>query len=485
MKKSLIALAALPVLAYPAAAWYLGTRVEVETDRQYADLAATPNVRILDRRYDRGIFDATEVTTVEMFGDLARASRRAAAKGEGAQSAEEVEPLRLVVRTSIRHGPWVGGRLAAAEESIEVSLGDGASGELARVFGDKAPLAGHGVLNFDGSGVAQFRSPAVAAELPAREGAPPVLLSWQGLDATVEFSPGMTSFKTTLAAPLLEVSSAKGDRLVVRDIALHADQARVFPEEPMLLGGKQQVSIAAISISGPELGESDVELGGVLYEVDMPVHGDYLDVISKIGTQVLRVGPSNFGPAHFDMSFQRMHARTALQLYKKLVALMSDPGFEQAQAAHGGAFDELRTPALAMLTHGPEVRIDRLSFNSPGGEASAELRAALPGITAQDLENPFMLVARLDVGARVALPEAMLFEMSRQAARTRLNAAMPGVEFGPRHQAEADRAVLEKLALAERQGFVERANQMLSTRVEFTHGKLTVNGRPVNPGDLQ
>ena len=113
------------------------------------------------------------------------------------------------------------------------------------------------------------------------------------------------------------------------------------------------------------------------------------------------------------------------------------------------------------------------------------MRAALPGITEQDLDNPFMLIGRLDAGARLTVPESILADLSRQAARRRFAALRPDAEFGPRQEALADKSFLDQLAMAQERGLVERAHDLLSARIEFSQGRLTVNDRPFDPAAFQ
>ena len=109
MKKSWLAVLAVPVVAYPAAAWYLGSQVESALDAQYKQMQTLPYAKIVERTYERGVFSASESVTIELFGDMTRAMRKAAT-----DTPTPIEPMRMRFDSQIQHGPLVDGALAAS-----------------------------------------------------------------------------------------------------------------------------------------------------------------------------------------------------------------------------------------------------------------------------------------------------------------------------------------------------------------------------------
>ena len=125
MKKTWLALLAAPVVAYPAAAWYLGSQVESTLSAQYEQVETLPYMKLVERSYERGVFSATESVTIELFGAMMQTLRQAAPDGQAA------EPMRIRFSSQIQHGPFAGGALAAAVVDSELVLDAATQAEVA------------------------------------------------------------------------------------------------------------------------------------------------------------------------------------------------------------------------------------------------------------------------------------------------------------------------------------------------------------------
>ena len=72
-KAAVLAVIALPLVAYTGGAWYLGQRIQNSHDNQAKQVEGIPNVKLVKRDYQRGLFSSTETVTIELMGDTARA----------------------------------------------------------------------------------------------------------------------------------------------------------------------------------------------------------------------------------------------------------------------------------------------------------------------------------------------------------------------------------------------------------------------------
>lgn len=479
MKKTVIVVSAVAVavaLAYPATAWVLGKQVEAVLDDQYKLLADSP-YKVVKRDYRRGVFGSTEVVTIELFGDIMKSLEKAQ-KDAGAQSpqgeavpAGAVKPIQLTFRSEIKHGPLPGlSNFGAAVVDSELVLDGDVKKELAKVMGDRKPLLMHTVLGFTGGGVSTVSSPAFSTTLPGKDEG--VSLAWDGVNMTIDFARNLKSYTIRADAPKLEVKNSQGAQFVMSGLHLQGNQKRVFDDEPMLYSGDMKLSLAQISAVGGKPENELVLLKQVAYDIDMPVNGEFIDIAAKLGAEVVQVGKQAYGPAHYDVSFNHLHARTMAKLYRAWLKLYSDPAFFSV-SAHGGSpgklFATLGEPALELLKHNPEIRVDRISFNSKHGETSMAARAKLKDAKPEEFSNPLMLLARLEAGAEISLPEGLISEMA-----------------GPRPDAKEDAAaraamVQQQIAGFAEQGYVLREGGSIKSKIEFANGQLTVNGKPFNP----
>ena len=88
-KPALIAAIAVPVvLAYPAASWVLGQQVESALAEQYKQLEAIPYIKVVERKYERGVFASSEVVTFEVMGDMFRSIEKAQAAAADPEAAK-------------------------------------------------------------------------------------------------------------------------------------------------------------------------------------------------------------------------------------------------------------------------------------------------------------------------------------------------------------------------------------------------------------
>jgi len=479
MKKTWIALIALPVIAYPATSWYLGKQVQDSLDRQYAQAETLPYLKVVERTYDRGIFSATETVTIELFGDMMRAMQKAAAES-GDAPAETTEPLRLSFHSTIQHGPWINGLSAAVIDS-ELLLPEAIKTEAGKVLGDQKPLTAHTVIHLDGSGVSQARIPAFATALPAIDGGEPGQIGWDGFEANVSFSADMAHYTMEGNAPRLAVSDGKGVQMNMTGLHLSGDQQRLLADEPLLYGGTQRFSIDSMEISGPELEGKPVALKQIEYTVDMPAQGDFLDMKAKMSAQVFQIGEGNYGPAHYDLSMNHLHTRTVAQLYKAMMSMYGDPAILSGQGDPQAALAVLAEPAMALLAHDPEIRIDRLSFNTPQGEARVQAQARLPGIAPEEVGNPMLLIAKLDASGALSLPEALMREMMVERTRSQMQAYDPEATLTDEHLAMVNAQLDAQLEQAAGQGYITRGDGLVKSEFAFRNGALTVNGKPFNP----
>lgn len=475
MKKTWLALLALPVIAYPATSWYLGKQVQMTLDQQYAQLDANPFVKVVERTYERGLMSANETVTIEVFGDMMRSM--AADMPEGV---EAPEPLRLTFYSAISHGPFVGGLSAAVIDS-ELVVPESAAAETKKLFGDAKPLTAHTVVKFDGSGTSDVSSPALSAPLPAVDGAEPGHMAWQGLDVTIGFAADLSSYTLDGTAPKLEIRDGNGVHMVMTGMTMAADQRRVFEDDPFLYAGSQRFTLESMAISGPEMEGEPVTLKDIRYDIDAPLKGDFLDLSAKMSANVVQVGDFNFGPAHYDFSMEHLHARTVSELYSAMMSLYSDPSVFMGKGDPAVAMSALAGPAMALLKHDPVLKLDRLSFNTPSGEAMVNAQASVPGLAPEEMSNPMIMLGKLQASGNLVLPEQMMREMMLNRTQTQLAMMDPEAVLSEEQVAMVNAQLDAQLQQFESLGYIDRADGLIKARFAFSQGQLTVNDKPFNP----
>jgi uncharacterized protein YdgA (DUF945 family) len=490
MKKSLVvasAVAAGVAVAFPASSWLLGKQAEAAIGELYRPLADYPDIRIVQREYERGIFGATERVTVELFGKTARALERmqkdAAAQGAPAAPPLPItQPVTFSVRSDVRHGPFPGfAGLGAAIIDSELVVEGEALTKIAQTMGSQNPLRSRTVIDFTGGGVSTLTSPAFSTTVPGQDAGTASRIDWGGVAMKVDFTRAMKSYTIDGEAPRLSIKDATGAEVILTGLRLKADQQRIFDDEPMLYAGR--ITLALVEIKATS-GEPDAEpflVRQAAYDIRVPVQGEFLDIAAKIGAEVVQVGPQDYGPAHYDFSLNRLHARTVAKFYRTWLKISSDPTFPGAAGKQGNGLAmlaPLAEPAFELLRHNPEVRIDRLSFNSKHGEALLSARARLKDAKPEEFANPLMLMMRLEAGAEAALPEGLVGDLMGGGTSAGDGVGEP--------DAAAARAEMLRMQLAafEAQGLVRREGGTIKSKLEFAAGQLKVNGQPFDPSAM-
>jgi len=236
------------------------------------------------------------------------------------------------------------------------------------------------------------------------------------------------------------------------------------------------------------------------YSAETPINGDFMDVLVRMGAQGLNLDGTDYGPVHYDVSLRHLHARTYAKFYGALMQgykdILSGKGNKEALEEGAPGFDSkqlmssISGPAMELLGHAPEYSLDRISFTLPEGKAMLSLRASVPGVTAEDLQNPMMLITKLKADGKVSFPEALIQKLAPSCpAPSDVDATeMPAMPMGEESEncvSQDDESPaarnLQRLETLVEMGYVTRDQGRLQTEASFKEGQLTLNGLPFNP----
>jgi len=483
-KLTVAAASVVAVLAvgYPAASWYLGTQIEKAHADARAMLATQPYLKVTKQNYERGLFSATETTTIELPAALFHPTGAKTAKTDEADEAEASTekqaaqpPLRITVRTAIQHGPLPGfSTLAAGSEISTIEFEEPLRTKIAEAFGTNQPFDIRTTYDFQGGGRSTFASQPFKLLLPGNDNAPnsKAMLSGERSEMVMEFSKGLAEYTLRGQAPRFELTEPGGPSLVIAGTAIDSQLKRVFPDEPMLYSGSQKITVAEVKITrgdaaqpGPD---KKVALKELTYDVQMPVAGDFIDIVARMGANVVQVGEQDYGPAHYDFSLKHLQARKLVTLSRGLMSVYAKPEILADQGRLLQALMPLKEPLFDLLADDPVFSIDRVAFRTAEGEASFNASIKLADPKPDDFSNPLMLLAKLDAGASIVLPTA-------------LADSLIGAGKSEEEARWARESAERTLGQFKQQGYITEENNLLKSSVTFKGGQLQVNGKPFNP----
>ncbi len=500
-------LATVLAAAYPASSWYFGRQIEAAHAESVRMITAQPYLKLVRHDYERNLFDASEVITLEIPSALFRLPSRpdtpkaeatttpesepetgnAEAPQAGAPAAPAttgqpapLPPLRITLKTAIQHGPLPGlNSLAAGSSSTTVEFEGDLQKKVLEAFAGKTPLEIRTRYDFLGGGLTKFSSPAFRIAIPDPEGTRQTTLSGNGLEMEVEFTRGLQQMVMHASAPRFEMNESNGTHMLLSELRAESRQQRIFEDDPALYSGSQQFSLEELSIDpGQETGHP-IALKEIKYDVQMPVTGEFIDLIAQLGAKELRVGEQNYGPAHYDLSLKHLNARKLMALNRSLMALYTQPEMLQDTNRLLQAFTPMKDQLVALLLDSPSLSLDRISFSTPEGEAKITAVLKLLDPKAEDFANPVALTGKIDFAADITFPRALIAAalQSGQPASTEGPEGKTVEETPPQPGPMAGQA-LDRLV---EQGHVIVDGALLKSRVSFRNGQLLVNEKPFNP----
>ena len=468
-----LGIALLAAIGYATGTWYLGGQAELATGEVFRQMERIPYLKIVKRVYRRGVFSSEETVTFELFGDVSKfidqAQKQRVASSEDAEApGSPFKAFQLTLRSHIRHGPLPDGRtFAAAMTDSELDLDEKFRPAVSPAAGHQKLLRAHTIYRFDGDGESILTSPPFALSLPGAGADAAGRLSWEGLRATIVFSRDLGSYAVSGEAPKLEVAG-KGARMMIAGMRFNTESKRIFEDEPFFHAGKQKFSIAQASVEGPGMGNANVLLKQVSYDVNIPINGEFIDIVAEVGVQDVLLGGDNFGPAHYDVTLKHLHARTFAQLQRAIMKMYSDAATTEAKSP-SEILGPLAKPAMVLLEFNPEISLDRISFKSKQGDVLVAARARFTGVKPEDFRQPPVLFAKLDASADILLPESLLM------APWGITAESP----------EAVQVRRRQFAALAESGYVQRDGAMARSKLEFSKGQFVVNGKLFDPQVMQ
>lgn len=482
-----VAVAAILAGSYPASAWYFGRQIEAAHAEMDAKITALPYLKLVRHDYERRLFDATEVVTIEIPAALLRPPARPKPADVTAEAPAETPPdakpatppapfppLRVTVRTSIQHGPFPGlNTLASGSAHSVLEFEEPLQKKVLEAFGGKPPLEIRTLYDFQGGGRSTLTSPPFKLIVPGDTENRQAVVSGDGVEMTGEFTRGLERYSVLGSARRFEITDPNGMHLVIAGLGVESRQQKQFPDEPLLYTGSQQVSLSEFSIdpgASDNPGETPkIALKDLKYDVQTPAAGEFVDVIARFGAAGLLVGEKNYGPANYDISLRHLNARKAMKLYRDVMAVYARPEVMQDPEKLMPALAPMKDQLVALLVDSPVVSIDRISFRTPEGEAKVSASVRLADAKAEDFANPMMLLAKLDAAADLALPTALI-------------SAMAGGKGASEEEAELRKQNAEQtIGKLVQQGFATLDAGQVKSRITFKAGQLLVNDKPFNP----
>ncbi len=465
MKKvafSLIGLLLAVIVAFLGATFHFSREAErrvAEWTQKVSDLV--PALKV-DSDYKRGLFTSTQRLTLSFPG----------AKG-GASG--------IVMKNVIHHGPlpkFAGLGMAVIEHTWEFD--ETLQKELAKGFGNAQPISAVSTVALDASGTTEFKG------APANYTSGEEKVAWQGMTGILRFTRNMDSYTGEFQAPMLGISGKQGN-VEIKGLAMKVDQRRMAGFEDMYLG-KMAFTMESASIKDAT---SDSRMEKLVIDTDATsADNQFMDMRAAFRVAKLQTTEFDAGNVEYAFSMKHLHVPSLAALTKAVRDTQPKPGAGQpdtaALMAQMAAMQKvMKVHGLALLKNDPVIGIDRIKATLKDGEINAAGTIRLPGVTEADMEQPFMLLGKVEAAASVVMPEAFA---RNQFAQTKVKRAKALGSLTDAQLTEvaagAGSEFAQMLAAMSQQGYVDSEGGALKTRLSYKSGALLVNDKPFNPAVL-
>lgn len=385
----------------------------------------------------------------------------------------------ITLRNVIYHGPLPGfAGLGIARIDHALIFDEVTTKELAKAFGDAPPLTGVTTLSLGGEGTTQITG------APATYKSDDASFAWQGLTGTVRFAKDMSRYSADVTAPGMQFSSKDGSSGEMKGVSLKATQTRLAGSENIYLG---PMSLAVETFSVAKNGKPEFDMKNLTMSSDVSAKNpEFVDIVARFAAAEVRSPTFGATNAEYAFSLTHVHAQSLEKLTKAMqeaqqVAKGKDP--KAAQMAQAAMLQAATTHGMALLRHEPVFAIERVGFVTKEGETRLSGSARLVGVTDADLQNPLGMIVKVQADATIKIAEAIVGGFMADAPLKALKAQgrEPSAEEIAQVTAGSRVAFEEKLAPLVQQGFILRESGILSSKLDFKGGQLTVNGKPFNP----
>jgi uncharacterized protein YdgA (DUF945 family) len=465
------------VVAFPLSTLYLGERAKAQSADFGADIvAAVPYLSVTGSEYKRGFFTSTQTTKLKL--DIVKD-----------------EPGELVVENVIQHGPLPGfSSIGAARITHNIIWPPAAAQEIAKVWGDRAPVSAVTTMNLLGGGTTRVRSP----EFKSNIGGTPV--NFQGAEATVNFTSGYEKLDYTLSAPGLSVQAGAKDGFEFEKITASGSAAKLAGTKRTYVG-TQNANIASLQATGASAPLFAMKQIVYTSETSSP-EPNFVSGSGKFVGNDFRVGKNDLGKMEYAFSMEKLHAPSLEALLKSFESAMkadatktktnagspAETAEKLSEQSNVALLNALKQHAPELSKHQPIFKLDKFRMGTDKDFLLITGSAKVLPLTAAQIEEPAQMLSKVDGGLNMEVSDGFLEMIANGVAGAmsgqQAGQGGPGNQLAGQAQIEASQAkqmVAAQIEGAAQAGYVVKAPGKVTTQISLKGGQVLVNGKPIGP----
>ncbi len=304
-------------------------------------------------------------------------------------------------------------------------------------------------------------------------------LNWKGLEGDFVFTADMDKVAGSIESGGLEITSALAN-FTASSFTWTLDQDTDASGVPVGFGS---FSLDSIDFQPILLPAPVVSVKGVSLEQSSRVQGGKFtwDLVHRV--ESVTAGDEVYGPGVVQFELRDLDAKALADVSESLQQVQKQLQKGEAGAAFQSEVGEDLTKALPKLAaHSPGLEFTEISLTTPEGTVRGKILVNLDGSNAEMLQNPLMAVGALSAKASAEAPAELFASMIDLWARKQVASGTMSVgEDMEETVAYVRDSLIHNLR---KQGLVVFDGERYTTRIDWSQGRLTVNGIPVNPMEL-
>jgi uncharacterized protein YdgA (DUF945 family) len=249
-----------------------------------------------------------------------------------------------------------------------------------------------------------------------------------------------------------------------------------FPSMEVTKGGQKRLQVVNFKMSS----DSDVAEG--LFSSNMKTSLDKVVIDGK-----------DYGPGVIDISLTNLDATVLAEINQILSQMGNAPEQERKMMLF-----RLMPQIPKLVANGAVLEISKMSFAMPQGKIDANAKVSLPKGAKK---NPLMMLQQIEATADIQVPISLVKEtmkgivrqqlkkqqMMQSAIVNQMQQQIPQDNSNPQQQQPIDidtqvnTTVSQRLAQLIQSGIITQQGQNYSVVMNFSNGKLTINGKPFTP----
>jgi len=440
------------ILGFEAESRYRGLLAELES----------AGYQLQEHDYQRGILTSTASSKLSM----------PMMTTDGSSS-----ELAFRLDSEIQHGPW----------SIEKGwFGDLAYFETAffhndqPVFPEKLNALIATRLLFNGEGQTSLDMPSFDTPLKLDND---LQMAFSGLHGTMDFNVVKGVLNIDLSSDGMSLTAPDSGQMTIGKLTLKSDSQRGIADL-MMGGGKFTIDSLAFNDAANLV---DVNLKDLEIFAESSAEGQTINLTAYYAVREMLINNESYKNAKLELEFTSLNAKAIAGLQQAFQDMRTQmPTDPQQQGILLMA--EMMKAFPTLLKDNPGFAIKTIEVDTPEGPVKAGFSVKTSGLTILDISNPFAILPKLDSQVEVQVPETLVKSIMRQSLQKDMQQGLANntsTELTDEDvQALVDQQLEIQLNSFIDQQFVERKAGLLVATARLKGGKLTVNGKPFNLGNL-